>query len=67
MIPAGKPRWRDPLSVGFEAHRGLMLLRLRWHASSAAKAELAQSELARAGDTPAPSRRGPLRPRRRVT
>jgi hypothetical protein len=22
---------RDPLSLGFEAHRQLMLLRLRWH------------------------------------
>jgi hypothetical protein len=23
--------WRDPLSVGFRAHRHLLLLRLRWH------------------------------------
>jgi hypothetical protein len=27
-------RWRDPLSIGWQAHRGLLLLRLRWHASS---------------------------------
>lgn len=23
--------WRHPLSLGFEAHRGVLLLRLRWH------------------------------------
>lgn len=23
--------WRDPLSLGWQAHRGLLLLRLRWH------------------------------------
>jgi hypothetical protein len=23
--------WRDPLSAGWRAHRGLLLLRLRWH------------------------------------
>jgi hypothetical protein len=23
--------WRDPLSVGWRAHRNLLLLRLRWH------------------------------------
>ncbi len=26
--------WRDPLSIGWQAHRGLLLLRLRWHTSS---------------------------------
>jgi hypothetical protein len=26
------PVWRDPLSAGWRAHRGLLLLRLRWHA-----------------------------------
>lgn len=31
--PAGSRPWRDPLSLGFEAHRGLLLLRLRWHAA----------------------------------
>ncbi|WP_157897718.1 hypothetical protein [Mycolicibacterium rutilum] len=25
------PVWRDPLSAGWRAHRGLLLLRLRWH------------------------------------
>ncbi|MBS1691314.1 MAG: hypothetical protein JST91_03740 [Actinobacteria bacterium] len=30
----GAAGWRDPLSLGFEAHRGLLLLRLRWHAAS---------------------------------
>ncbi|MEV3905038.1 hypothetical protein AB0K11_22180 [Mycobacterium sp. NPDC050551] len=23
--------WRDPLSVGWSAHRQLLMLRLRWH------------------------------------
>jgi hypothetical protein len=23
--------WRDPLSAGWRAHRGLLMLRLRWH------------------------------------
>ncbi|MCI4675757.1 hypothetical protein [Candidatus Mycolicibacterium alkanivorans] len=31
-------RLRDPLSVGFEAHRGLLILRLRWHERSARRA-----------------------------
>lgn len=26
--------WRDPLSIGWQAHRGLLLLRLRWHSRS---------------------------------
>ncbi|WP_163742385.1 hypothetical protein [Mycolicibacterium fallax] len=26
--------WPDPLSLGWQAHRGLLLLRLRWHQSS---------------------------------
>jgi hypothetical protein len=30
------PAWRDPLSVGFRAHRHLLLLRLRWHERRAA-------------------------------
>jgi hypothetical protein len=25
------PVWRDPLSAGWRAHRGLLMLRLRWH------------------------------------
>ncbi|MGY4649864.1 hypothetical protein [Mycobacterium sp. URHB0021] len=25
------PVWRDPLSVGWRAHRNLLMLRLRWH------------------------------------
>jgi hypothetical protein len=29
-----EPAWRDPLSVGWQAHRRLMMLRLRWHESS---------------------------------
>ena len=29
--PAVIPVWRDPLSAGWRAHRGLLLLRLRWH------------------------------------
>ena len=28
---AHSPVWRDPLSAGWRAHRGLLLLRLRWH------------------------------------
>ena len=28
---AHTPVWRDPLSAGWRAHRGLLLLRLRWH------------------------------------
>jgi hypothetical protein len=30
--PSDKPGWRDPLTLGFQAHRRLLLLRLRWHA-----------------------------------
>ncbi|MGE2728882.1 hypothetical protein ACQI4F_05360 [Mycolicibacterium vaccae] len=33
--PAHVPLWRDPLSAGWRAHRGLLLLRLRWHARRA--------------------------------
>lgn len=29
------PKRRDALSLGFEAHRGLLLLRLRWHDAAA--------------------------------
>jgi hypothetical protein len=28
---AHTPVWRDPLSVGWRAHRNLLMLRLRWH------------------------------------
>jgi hypothetical protein len=28
-----EPARRDPLALSFEAHRRLLLLRLRWHAS----------------------------------
>ena len=28
----GTPLWRDPLSLSFQAHRQVMLIRLRWHA-----------------------------------
>jgi len=27
----GRRAWADPLALGFQAHRQLMLLRLRWH------------------------------------
>jgi len=27
----GRRVWADPLALGFQAHRQLMLLRLRWH------------------------------------
>ncbi|MCH9669372.1 MAG: hypothetical protein K0U76_06165 [Actinomycetia bacterium] len=30
-MPPVTPVWRDPLSAGWRAHRGLLLLRLRWH------------------------------------
>lgn len=33
LSEAGRSR-RDPLSLGFEAHRGLLLLKLRLHASA---------------------------------
>lgn len=33
---ANVPVWRDPLSAGWRAHRGLLLLRLRWHERRAA-------------------------------
>ncbi|HEX7824986.1 MAG TPA: hypothetical protein VF477_08800 [Mycobacterium sp.] len=33
--PRGAPAWRDPLSLSFEGHRRVLLLRLRWHASAA--------------------------------
>ncbi|MGX9792541.1 hypothetical protein [Mycobacterium sp. MMS18-G62] len=56
--PESKARthlWRDPLSVGWRAHRNLLMLRLRWHERRAA---------------PASNRRRPLSkahpPRRRV-
>lgn len=26
--------WRDPLSMGWQAHRRILLLRLRWHSSA---------------------------------
>ncbi|MBB2992416.1 hypothetical protein FHR72_003915 [Mycolicibacterium iranicum] len=31
VLRAHSPVWRDPLSAGWRAHRGLLLLRLRWH------------------------------------
>ncbi len=33
--PAGPRNWADPLSMGFEAHRRLLLLRLRLRGSTA--------------------------------
>ncbi|WP_158021372.1 hypothetical protein [Mycolicibacterium chubuense] len=36
---ADTPVWRDPLSVGWRAHRNLLLLRLRWHERRAAKGD----------------------------
>jgi hypothetical protein len=27
----GIPLWRDPLSLGFRAHRQVLLLKLRWY------------------------------------
>jgi hypothetical protein len=32
------PRWRDPLALGWQAHRRLLLLKLHWHQSSARRA-----------------------------
>lgn len=29
-----KTQWRDPIALGFAAHRGALLLRLRWHDSN---------------------------------
>jgi hypothetical protein len=36
------PVWRDPLSAGWRAHRGLLMLRLRWHERREAPAERPQ-------------------------
>ena len=36
------PVWRDPLSVGWRAHRNLLMLRLRWHERRELPAERAQ-------------------------
>ncbi|MEW5810160.1 MAG: hypothetical protein AB1925_11945 [Actinomycetota bacterium] len=38
---AGVPAWRDPLSAGWRAHRGLLMLRLRWHERRAAMVDRA--------------------------
>jgi hypothetical protein len=32
--PEPKAPWRDPLSMGWQAHRRILLLRLRWHTSA---------------------------------
>jgi len=37
---AHTPAWRDPLSAGWRAHRGLLLLRLRWHERRDARMEV---------------------------
>ncbi len=29
--------WRDPLSMGWQAHRRILLLRLRWHSSATSR------------------------------
>ncbi len=42
-------RLRDPLSVGFEAHRGLLILRLRWHERAARRAGSSQAGVADPG------------------
>jgi hypothetical protein len=34
-MPGGPRNWSDPLSMGFEAHRRLLLLRLRLSGSTA--------------------------------
>ncbi|WP_256371145.1 hypothetical protein [Mycobacterium sp. PS03-16] len=31
MDGGNTPGWRDPLTVGWRAHRQLLMLRLRWH------------------------------------
>jgi hypothetical protein len=49
--PKGTPVWRDPVGLGFRAHRNVLLLRLRWHASAAKRRP------------PRRSRRGPDSPR----
>ncbi|MBO0678165.1 hypothetical protein JRC04_11900 [Mycolicibacterium sp. S2-37] len=30
-IPPRSTAWRDPLSVGWRAHRQILMLRFRWH------------------------------------
>jgi hypothetical protein len=53
---AHTPAWRDPLSMGFRAHRHLLLLRLRWHERRAVPA----SEQRRPQNDARPARRRPL-------
>ncbi|MCV7062999.1 hypothetical protein [Mycolicibacterium vaccae] len=36
---AHAPAWRDPMSAGWRAHRGLLMLRLRWHERRTAGAD----------------------------
>jgi hypothetical protein len=38
-------RLRDPLSMGFEAHRGLLILRLRWHERAVRRASTSDGDL----------------------
>ncbi|CAJ1508486.1 hypothetical protein [[Mycobacterium] burgundiense] len=38
-----KAPWRDPLSIGWQAHRRLLLLRLHWHDSSSRRRDGAQT------------------------
>ncbi|MGB8404005.1 MAG: hypothetical protein WCE30_08070 [Mycobacterium sp.] len=38
--PTGLRPLRDPLSLGFQAHRQLMLLRLRWHGRRASAGDV---------------------------
>jgi hypothetical protein len=57
--PESKARtllWRDPLSVGWRAHRNLLMLRLRWHERRAAPETGRQHPQS----VPRPTRRRPL-------
>ncbi len=35
--------WRDPLSIGWQAHRRLLLLRLHWHDSTTRRRNTART------------------------
>ena len=42
-----KAPWRDPLSMGWQAHRRILLLRLRWHSSSERRRDLRSTQFRR--------------------
>jgi len=43
--PARSRPWRDPLALSFAAHRGLLLLRLRWHERTTRRLEPSDGSL----------------------